>query len=438
MWYWLRTRPYSIFGILVLAVFSVPFCLRQDSEWQAVYVRAASLLWRGEDIYRLEDGYLYPPFMAWTALPFLVIPAPLLRIAWLAINGLALFVFFRCAWRGAGGGRLEGVTSSPGREHLAALAGGFGGIFYLQNCLAHQQTDIVIGAFLAAGCLLSLQGRAFSSSLTLGLAAACKCTGLLWLPYFLWRGRLVSAVCLLAVALGVNFLPDLVARSPSGQPWLMDYTSRFLKPLTHSDHYVGSWGSDLVYNQSLSGAGQRWFATTLAWGPTDCTLEPRPQPVDPLLLRGVVYGFQLLLLSAVLVICGRPFRGVGADPGDTLQGLECSIVLLLMLLLSPMSSKAHFGTVTVAGFCLARRAAITRSPLLWTFCLTSCVLAVLTNKDPLGERLYTVSLWCGLVTWQTFLLLVGCLVAVRQIRSEAARLPCPAPLVLAAPQDHAA
>jgi hypothetical protein len=84
-----------------------------------------------------------------------------------------------------------------------------------------------------------------------------------------------------------------------------------------------------------------------------------------------------------------------------------------MLLLSPMSSKAHFGTLLVPGFCLARVAMTSRSRALGAIVLGSVFLAVVSNKDPLGERLYTLSLWYGVVTWQTMLLLTGCLIAVR-------------------------
>src|SRR5262249_2356088 len=115
------------------------------------------------------------------------------------------------------------------------------------------------------------------------------------------------------------------------------------------------------------------------------------------------------------------------DFGGRLQALECGIVLLLMLMLSPMSSKAHFGTLLVPGFCLARAALSSRSRLLAAVLLGAVLLAVLSNKDPLGERLYTLSLWYGVVTWETLLLLAGCLLALGREHVEArARLPCPA------------
>jgi hypothetical protein len=411
--------------LLVLGIF---FCRRQDSEWEQVYLPAAVHLWKGEDIYPIGEGYLYPPFMAFAVLPFLVLSSPLPRLVWFALNAGCLLALLRWSWRIAEGGRLEGSGISKKNERLAAVFGCLCGISYLENCLAHQQTDIVIGALLVGGCLLLGRGRPVSAATALGLAAACKCTALLWMPYLLWRGRPLGAVWLLVVAVGMNLLPDLVSSAPEDRSWLGRYSSRFLKPLTASDHYIGTWGSDAVYNQSLTGLAQRWCTTTWTWKAMDCTIEQRLPPIGPGTLRVCVYIAELGLISAVLWICGRPFRKLRDEHGESLHSLECSMVLLLMVLMSPMSSKAHFGTLVLPGFCLARTALHSQSRLLKGLLAGAIVLSLLCNKDPLGERLYTLSLWYGVVTWQTLLLLAGCLLVYRQKqRSVLRQLPCPAP-----------
>jgi hypothetical protein len=143
------------------------------------------------------------------------------------------------------------------------------------------------------------------------------------------------------------------------------------------------------------------------------------------------------MLSGVLWVCGRPFRKLTGEPDGQRQALEAGIVLLLMLLLSPMSSKAHFGTLIVPGFCLARGALNSRSRLLGSVLLGSILLGLASNKDPLGERLYTLSLWYGVVTWQTLLLVIGCLVALRHARRDVP-VPLPHPAVDEAVGDRAA
>ncbi len=432
LWPWLRAHPYTAAAVAAVAVLAVPFCLRRDSEWEQVYVRAAQHLRDGADIYAPQDGYLYPPFTAWAAVPFTALPAPAVRGAWLLLNVLCAAVLVRGAWRLAGGPRLEG-TAAPRGEHLAAVLGALCGLPYVHNCLAHQQTDLVIGALLVGGCLLLGRSRALAAATCFGLAAAMKCTALLWAPVLVWRRRPAAAACLLAVALGVNLLPDLYRPSPAGRPWLAEYGLRFLRPMTQAGHYVGTWGSDVVYNQSLSGAGLRWLATTWNWGPADCTVEARPPLASPLVLRGAVHALELALLLAAAWACGRPFRRLDASgPDGPRHGLECGAVLLLMLLLSPMSSKAHFGTLLVPGFCLARAALAPGRRAERALLAVAVALSLLSSKGPLGERLYTLSLWYGALTWQSLALLAGCLVALRRRPAVGAAVPCPAPAARAA------
>jgi hypothetical protein len=425
---WIKLHPFTSFGGVLLLVAGVAFCHRQESEWEQVYLPAAFHLWKGEDLYQVGEGYLYPPFMAVAALPSLALPPSLLRLVWFALNAGCLLALLRWTWSLAGGGRLEGPKISKPSERVSAVLGCLCGISYLENCLAHQQTDIVIGALLAGGCLRLRHGRAFSAASAFGLAAACKCTALLWTPYLLWRGRPLAAIWLLVVAFGVNLLPDLVSSAPEHRTWLDRYVSHFLKPLTASDHYIGTWGSEAVYNQSLTGLANRWCKTTWNWEATDCTIEQRPPVIGPQALRICVYGVQLSMLAAVLWICGRPFGKALDDPGGPRDALEYSMVVLLMVLLSPMSSKAHFGTLILPGFCLARAALRSQGRLLKGVLASAVVLGLLCNKDPLGERLYTLSLWYGVVTWQTLLLLVGCLLVYRKMKSSVMmQLPCPAP-----------
>jgi hypothetical protein len=417
-WVWLWNHPFLAMGTVLLLCMAVSFCRRQDSEWEDVYLRAAKHLSAGEEMYRMQDGYLYPPFMAWATIPFLSLPAVLQRFAWFLANVACLLILFRGGWSLVGGNRVEGSGATGRTERLAALLGCGCGLSYLQNCLAHQQSDIVIAAALVVGCLLLKQNQSMLAAIALGLAAGCKCTALLWAPYLLWRGRPFAAVWILIVAVGVNLLPSLTHTPSTGRTWTTEYASRFLIPITAADHYVGTWGSDPVYNQSLTGLGQRWCTTAWHWSSDDCTIAPRLPVLSPQALRVCVYVLQFSLLATVLWICGRPFRKLVDQTTIAHPVLEYSLVLLLMLLLSPMSSKAHFGTLVIPGFALARTALVTRSRILWAVLLGAVALGFLSNKDPLGERLYTLSLWYGVVTWQTLLLVVGCLIAYRKSLSN--------------------
>jgi hypothetical protein len=391
----------AIAGILILLGVGVHLCLRQDNEWERVFVPAAARLWSGDDLYRAGHAYLYPPFTAWATLPFLGLSHAAGRVVFVALNlGGVLFVLYG-AWRLAGGRQLTDPV-----EARAAVVGGSCGIFYIHNCLVHQQVDVFLAALLVGGCLALTRNRSMLAATGFGLAAAMKCTPLLWAPYLFWRRRPAAAAWLIAVALAVNLLPDLVNRPAEGGTWLGVFTSRYLVPLTNRNYVPGSWASEIIYNQSLAGSAQRWLFTAPHWTADDCTVEATGATIDPATVRGLVLGSELLLLTLAALACARPFRPVGDSERAT---LEYGVVLALMLLLSPMSSMAHFGVLVVPGFCLARRVFARRDRLLTALLFAAAAAALASNKDVLGGRLYTVSLWAGCVMLNTLLLLAGSL-----------------------------
>ncbi len=81
-----RDHPNTVLGLILFLGLAVPFNLRQTSEWENVYLQAASNLLAGKDIYAVGSGYLYPPFGAWLAIPFTFLPQPVSRMVWFLIN----------------------------------------------------------------------------------------------------------------------------------------------------------------------------------------------------------------------------------------------------------------------------------------------------------------------------------------------------------------
>src|SRR5262249_16431928 len=180
----------------------------EASEWQGFSAPAGRRFAAGLDLYPQADSYLYPPFGAFCAIPFTwLAPAPA-RLAWYAVNVLALIALCWTAWQIAGGGALQGARASRS-EQIIWWLGLACGVRYAPDGLAHQQTDVVIGALLMSGCWALFRSRPLVAATLLGIAAGVKCTPLLWCGYLLWRGCWLAALWLVAVALGVNLLPDL-------------------------------------------------------------------------------------------------------------------------------------------------------------------------------------------------------------------------------------
>ena len=424
---WARMHPWTILAIVILMAHAVPILLKQHSEWQEVYVRAAGRLLNGGDVYRLEDGYSYPPFMAWLAIPFTALPPIVSRLLWFGLNLGCLVSMWRLAWRLTGGGHLEGIQADNIKEHLVCFLGLACSVRYGLNGIAHQQTDIVIGALLLFGCWCLSRNRDLSAAGCFGLAAAMKCTALLWCLYLLWKRKWKAAALLMVIAVGVNLLPNLVRTPERGGLWLGEWLTRYVRPLAAGDHYPGDWGSWIIYNQSLSGAGNRWLTTQWRWHVSNFEVARKHDALSPTVVKAVVYGVEIALFVSVaaILIRRRSFRTRQECPVTI---LEYSLVLLLMVLLSPMSSKPHFSTLVLPGFALARLAVYRGDKILQLLLGFAVVFATLSL--PLwGGRLHFIALWFGSDTWNALVLLLGTIYILTS------RKQFSSPLVGSSPRD---
>jgi hypothetical protein len=395
-------RPVPAYRVLVglfLAALVVAGLARGAGDWQKVYVAAGERLRAGLDVYEWNTtGYAYPPFGAWLAVPFADLPPVVGAVAWAAANGLAWLVLFRVAWRLTGGRGLPGEPGTGRADHLAFWLGAtLGG--YAFDVITNQQTDLFVAALLAGGCGLLVRGRSVAAGSVFGLAAALKCTPLLFAPYLAWRRQWAGAAAVVVVAVGVNLLPDLTHPPPGGRPRLVAWAKTLLVPLTGADFDPGMWASGPGFNHSLSGVLNRWLtverADAGAW-------VPRPDRVSTAELKRIVWVAQagLVLLAAV---------ALWRKPTDaTTRTAEFGVVLGLMLLLSPMSSKPHFCALLLPQLLLARVGWERRDRRLTGLTAVAAVLALLVNKDLVGRRAYELLLWNGAVFASALLLFLGC------------------------------
>jgi hypothetical protein len=377
-------RPPYLFGFAVLlALMAVPLCLRRPADWNTVYVPAAARLLAGESIY--QDGFVYPPVNALLAVPVLKLSPVAGTFVWYAASALGLLVLIRGAWMLSGSKTDQGP---PRHDWLILIAGCTCGMPFAFDCLSNRQTDLGVAGLTLAGCLALWAGRDVRAGAWFGLAAGLKCTPLLWAPYLLVRRRFRAAAVIAAVAVGVNLLPDLLFPN-AGASRLSQWRDAFITPMT---------------NHSLAGVCYRWLTLDRVVVDGRATDRVSPKRVSPSTLKLAVYGADAaLVLAAVVVALRRPGRGERSDV------LEYCLVLLLMLLLSPQSSKPHFCTLMLPGFCLARTALVRRDVAGGLIVAAAVGCALLSNKDLWGVRIYETALWYSTVFAAAGLLFVDCL-----------------------------
>jgi hypothetical protein len=397
----LFTHRYTLAVVIALAVMAVPFFFgKKKSEWEAVFVESGAKLLAGEDFFIVETGYTYPPFQALLALPCVLLPKFPATLLWYAANAVCLVWLLRSAWRLTGGNRLDGDPPAGWREEAVCVLGLLVGGCFCFHAVAHQQTDILVSALVVGGCDQLARNRGKTAGILIGLAAAMKCTPLLFAPYLILKRRFAAAACLVAVAGGANLLPDLVSHPPADGTWLGRWYRLFLAPMARPDYAPGIWASDVLYNQSLVGAAGRWTRTT--WDVVDSKVVTREVPavLDPPAVKRSVLLFGVGLCGlAVLVGAVRKDSEFQPPQSPPRVALECGLVLSLMLLMSPMSSLPHFIPMLVPGFATARLAVVGRSRTAAVVLGLMILAAMSSNKDLLGPKLYTLGLWYGGVIW---------------------------------------
>jgi alpha-1,2-mannosyltransferase len=413
----LRRHALLIATIILLVVLGIQTLLRSEAEWQNVYIRAARHWMAGQDMYRLAPSYAYPPFMAMLAAPLAAAPEWLSRLTWFAGSAVGLVVMVTAAWQLANGVPLDRLATVNRRESYAFACGLAIALGFILNAFAHQQTDVLIGALLLAGALSLRKGRDAGGGTLIGLAAACKASPLLWFPYLLWRGRWTAGVLVVVVAVAANLVPDAIVRPPRGGWWIEAWIEDFIRPTQRLDAPLGVWASAIEQNQSLNGTVQRLINTKLLTSPPSPTVVVRPL-VDTVALKIILYALFVLLIVASVVAATRARRRMPFAAGFTdRDSYEFSIVLILALILSPMSSRPHFGTLILPAFCLARLAFATGDQVISFVVAAAVVLVGPPYRYLVPAKIHAALLWGGATTAAALLLWLGCVIVLWRDRN---------------------
>ena len=394
--------------LVISAVMLASVMRKGETEFEWVYLRTARHLVAGVDIYDPGTApfraFTYPPFMAALGLPLAAMPKTAARLAWYAANVACLVILWRGAWT------LSGRRGAIGKnEHIIAGLGMACGLTSALANIDHQQTDLLVSAMLIGGVLALARGRDLTGAVLFGLAAGMKCTALLWIPFLLARGRWKPAIAVAAVAVAVNLIPDLIARPATGGLWAMTWFGRFLAPMAGAGYYPGRWFAWILDNQSIAGAATRWTTTTWAWSPTSgVEILNRARVPSARVIQLVAYGVEAGLLVAALALVRRS-RWRLAGQGASREGLEGSVVLMMMLLLSPMSSRPHFSTMFLPGLILARAALEGGHRSRWAMAwLAASIAASLAAAPMWGRGEGRLTMWLGTIMWSAAFLMIGC------------------------------
>lgn len=402
----------------------------ERGDWATCYLKAARRMALGQPIHRPGEvfAYTYPPLMAWLVTPLADWRPGQAQWAFWFVNAAATAVAFLCAWR---------LIAAP---PLAQLSPRWQAVFWCTAALtvrfvaapiSHRQFDVIIAAALLAGVWWAWRGRSLLAGVSLGLAAGMKCTPLLLIPYFAWRRQYLVAAVATLICVAANVLPDLTHPQANGRSYVADWRQH---ALGHTAREApGQWFADLRHNQSLAGGVNRWWRMVRRGSLQSDVLVEKIAPQDHAAVRALAYGLCLLTLA----VGGWPILRAGrggplatdqatrpADRGDPLDyALEIGAVLCLMLLVSPMTSKAHLVVLLLPLMALARWTIVDGQRRGYALLGALFLLGFCTSRDLVGLAATDAMHMLGVPTAVVLTALWGCCHAIT-VRQERAAQGC--------------
>lgn len=390
-----------------------------------VYVAGGERMAAGAELYRRQAGdgfaadkkpFTYPPFAALPFVPFAWLPQAWQPPAWFLVNFGLLLALLRWLHRHAG--RSDGGLGAPRPVAFWLLVGVVGGR-HVASVFSNQSHDLLTAGLLGLVAAAWARNRATAGAWA-GIAAAFKATPLLLLGLFGLRFRVVATVLLLAAAVVATLLPDWLCPRGDGKPWALAWYDLTLRGLdAGAAKAEGAWNSHNILNQGLGGTLTRWFqpleeASKFTVGEPGTALVA---VLSPTAFRVVVHGAQLAVLALLALIVRRAAAVVrGADDVAAAQRAvalgEVGAFACGMLLLSPMSSKAHFCVWLFPVAFLAERLLRGRRDLVCAGLFVAGAVVGLLAKDLLGRKLGNDVLAYGNATWATVLFLLATLRAL--------------------------
>ncbi len=365
-----------------------------------VYLLAAERLLEGQAIYRSGgESFTYPPFFALFFVPFEAIPEALNRPVWYFLSVVMLGASLGLVHRSVAPMWRVSPINASGRDWVFGVGLVVLSARHLMAPIENEAHDLVVLLLLALMLDADRRGKEAATGAYAGLAVACKVTPLVFLPILLWQRRFVAAVAMVAVGAAATLLPDLVTPSADGQLWVASWYRTFLTNISPgiAAEAEGAWASWNHLNQSLAGSLHR-LLTPLA-NPAEYQTDVSLWTPGADGRAAIIMAAQLAVVAAVAAAAGRPGAGrPGVRPIGFRQG-TIAAALCAMVLLSPMSSKAHFGVLVVpiayglAGLAYRRWDWPTATALFIVF-----VAGTLTAKDIVGRPLGDWLLAMGSVT----------------------------------------
>ncbi len=379
------------------------------------YYGAAQWVTTETDIYANPTSpegryYVYPPFFAILCAPVAVVGWKVFALFWCVASLVSLIaasvLCARIVRPGAKGSLL--VLFAAAALILTARP--------IISDFQNGQINTFVFFLVAASLFLFLRRFDAASGIVVGFAAAIKPTFVIFLPYFIFKGAYKTAGgMLLALVFALVLLP-LVTLGPTRTSELYtSFYSRILGPFTSVSEAPREFAGS---GQSLRAAAHNFLTDTNAAHHSRFAIKVNFANLSAGAVWKIVLG-ACAVLAVLTALCAR--ANLAHKEKRDLAALELASVLLLMLLVSPLSRKAHFVALMLpyaagVNYLLLHRGSIPlrgRLQVLLAAVAASFILINLTSRSFVGKYLstyflaFSVFFFAAIMLWAAVCLLLA-------------------------------
>jgi hypothetical protein len=361
-----------------------------------LYDQAATTMWNGSS----PDGVAamaYPPLLVASYLPFIDLTEYVQRIA--VLGAMACFLVFIFSTLQT---MVVGKHSFKQNALFWILVGAIVGR-YVVSPIENYSHDLLIGFFVVLAIRCWATQKEGAGGVAMGIAAACKATPLLFLPFLLLQRRWKSGAVMAVVTVVAFLVPDILfprADSSWAGYWFSVVTNSL--HVTDGKNAVQHWSTWNQLNQSLSGTIERLFS--FPEHPDKDAVDVRITTLTSGTISIITLFARAMILGAVCIAFLQPSKA----PVVFRRFCEGALLVSAMLLLSPMSSKAHFFLLLLPAVVMVRTYIWEKRDWVLTIIFISMfVYGTLTVKDLIGTDAGHAVLATGSVTWCTLLAMLG-------------------------------
>lgn len=339
----------------------------------------------------LYRGGLHYPYMPSAAMQFapLALVNPSLGIVLrygVAVGGL--WLTFRLLWIMVGS---RGGVAVSNRFPIGAITLVLASHYIIRD-LDDGGPHLILLAFLVGGMYAVWKGRPAQGAIWFGLATGLKAPAGLMLPLFLWKRQWRLAAFTAAAMVFWIVLPMVWMGPASWWRHQGEWTRVALGSVLGHRTAGVEMSEERVQNQAFRPALMRYLVT---YPEGHSRRLPHPGYVSVLDLEpGMASRLVTAVMLGGLAVCAWHLRRPYPGPADAAWVLECSAILVLSLLLSPVTWTQHLVMMLPTLYLIVtedraiRRLGQPAAAAMWTY----VVLAVVLNRELLGKDTYILLL----------------------------------------------